>query len=309
MPIDLSGMNKKTLPKLHGKIAIGRKTASGWPEKLDHFIFTEPVDPKAKVAPLHKAMTEAMTKLYGPTPKEIRVVLPFDHMDEVFYTNFADYAGTSWTCKSEDGVVARRKLETGEMKEVPCNYETCEWRLRCKDKKGKTINTCKPHGLLTVFILDAPISGGAWRFTTQSYLSIHEIMQTLDMIMRIRGSLRGVEVLLKVRMDQKEIKDENGNTSKQNVPIVSIEVPVTMKALASGASTVYGDFNEIIAAVASTNALPNRQILKELANSLEAEESDGNAIDGEIVDETPQNTPSSQSSQPDGKPKSDEDYF
>jgi hypothetical protein len=308
MPIDLSGMGKKILPKLLGKIAIGRKTAAGYPEKLDHFIFTDPVDPKTKIATPHKVMTESMKELYGDKPREIRVVLPFHHIDEVFYTHFASYPSTSWDCKSDDGVTAIRKLESGEVKEVPCNYETCEWRWRINNKKQR-FTTCKPTGLLSVFILDAPVTGGVWRFTTHSYLSINEMLQTLQMIQSIRGSLQGVEVLLKVRMVQKEIKDDKGGTSKQNVPVVSLEVPYKMKALADGTGTVYGDFRQILSAVRTVNALPDRQILKELSTTLDSEQ----AIEDIIVESETSVSSTSEtdtsSFDSEGAPKDDVDLF
>jgi len=290
MSIDMTGMSRRFLPKLLGKIAIGRRNASGWPEKLDHFIFTHPFDPKLNAAPIHKEMTEASKILYpeavGPDgtfkPRKLKVVLPFHNIDEVFYTNFCNYVGKSgWNCKSEDGVTAVRKFENGEKKEVPCTHGTCEWKYT--NIKGKKTETCKATGLLSVMLLDAPVSGGLWRFSTRSSTSISEMLNTLQMLYQIRGSLMGLEVELKVRIVPMDTPKEGGGTQKQNVPVVSIELPHSWKALANGSGTVYGDFQQILAAAKSSHALPNRQIINELSTSM-IEDAVADAIDGEFTD-------------------------
>jgi len=298
MAIDMTGMGRRFLPKLLGKIAIGQKNASGWPEKLDYFIFTHPLDAKLKLAPRHKEMTSWATEFYKTDkPRTLKVVLPFHNVDEVFYTRFANYRGAKgWDCMSEDGVTAIRKFETGETKEVPCTHSTCEWKIT--KIKGKDTVTCKPTGLLSVMILDAPASGGLWRFSTRSANSVNEMLSTLQMLYQIRGSLMGLEVELNVRLVTMDAPDGNGGTTKQNVPIVSIVLPRSWKALANGDGTVYGDFREILTAAKSSHALPNRQILSELSDSLmdevAAETIDGDdvpptsaVIDGEMSTATP----------------------
>lgn len=291
MPIDMTGMSRTFLPKLLGKIAIGRKNASGYPEKLDYFIFTHPFDQKLNAAPVHKEMTSAMKELYPDAidkdsglfkPRTIKVVLPFHNIDEVFYTSFCNYVGKSgWNCKSEDGITATRKLDNGEKKEVPCVHSTCEWKYLVKN--GKKLETCKATGLLSVMILDAPLSGGLWRFSTRSSTSVNEMLSTLKMLYGIRGSLMGLEIELKVRIVSMDTPKEGGGTQKQNVPIVSIELPHSWKALANGSGTVYGDFRQIIEAAKTSHALPNRKIIDELSMSL-AEQEAGETIDDDTID-------------------------
>lgn len=287
MSIDMSGMSRNFLPKLLGKIAIGRKNASGWPEKVDYFLFTHPFDTKLNAAPIHKEMTTAMKALYPEAvdkeglfkPRSIKVVLPFHNVDEVFYTSFCNYTGKSYNCKSEDGITATRKLETGEKKEVPCVHGTCEWKYT--KVKDKMVETCKATGLLSVMILDGSTAGGFWRFATRSSTSTNEILSTLQMLYNIRGSLMGLEVELKVRVVSMDTPKEGGGTQKQNVPIVSIELPYSWKALANGSGTVYGDFQEILKAAKSTHALPNKALINELSMSL---------VDETVTDTTDEKT-------------------
>ena len=282
MAIDMTGMGRRFLPKLLGKIAIGRRSSAGWPEKLDYFIFTHPLDAKLNLAPPHKEMTEWATKFFSTDkPRTLKVVLPFHNIDEVFYTRFANYRGKKgWDCMSQDGVTATRKFDNGEKKEVPCTHSTCEWKMT--DIKGKMTETCKPTGLLSVMILDAPVSGGLWRFSTRSSNSVNEILNTLQMLYQVRGSLMGLEVDLNVRLVSMDAPNGKGGVEKQNVPIVSIVLPHSWKALANGSGTVYGDFREILSAAKSSHALPNRQILDELSTSL-TDEVAADAVDGEEV--------------------------
>ena len=103
MGLDLARLGRVMLPPVIGRIAIGEKDERGFPRKIDHFIFTHPVDPKTKIAEVDKIATEAMEAKFGPRPKKIRVTLPFDHPDEVFYTSLTNYRQKGWICKSEDG--------------------------------------------------------------------------------------------------------------------------------------------------------------------------------------------------------------
>lgn len=298
MGIDLSRTGKKILPKVDGRVTIGRRNAErGFPEKLDYFLFTHPTDRVKNMAMVNVEMTKIMTEKYGQKPKTIEVVFPFHHPDEVFYTSFTNWPNkTDWNCKSEDGHIAERKMPDGSCKQVECDYQNCKFRLT-KDNKGNPITTCKPIGILSFFILDAPMVGGIWRYTTRGETSINKIQKALDLIYNQRRfelpdgqivrSLMGLQVQLAVRIEPMMINTLKGK-EKQNVPVVSIELPISIKALANGSQTMYGDFKEIMTQAASQGALPNRQIVKELSTSElppAADEDDDQSpvIDGEIV--------------------------
>lgn len=289
MGLNFEKSGKNLLPPTDGRIAIGKKNERGIPQKLDYFIFTHQVDPKTDVAPVNTEMTSVMQGLYGKTPKEIKVVLPFHHPDEVFYTSFADWKGRKeWSCKSEDGNIAYRRQQNGSLEEVPCNYEECKYRIDSRNPYG---TTCKPNGILSVFILDAPVTGGVWKFRSNAWGSVSKIQKALQMMFSVRGSLQGLEVILSVHMEQQIVPDGKGGRQKQNVPVVEVKMPCSMRELAIGVGTVYGDFQEIRQMAKERGNLADRRVVQELANELSSPLSAEDDTDSSS-EETAQNTTS-----------------
>ena len=287
MGLNLDNSGKKLLPPTDGRIAIGKKNEKGFPTKLDYFLFTQQVDAKSDHAPVHGPMTEAMQKIYGDKPREIRVVLPFHHPDEVFFTSFCDWKGrTAWSCKSENGTTAVRRQSDGSMQEVVCDYDNCKYRLVGNDK-FKT--TCKPNGILSVWIMDAPVVGGVWKFRTNAWGSVSKIQKALELMFNIRKSLLGLEVLLSITMESQLVPDGKGGKSKQNVPVVQIKMPCTMRELADGVGTVYGDFKEIRDNGLRIGNLADRSVVQELSMELSTppsvydENEEGNPGDSETT--------------------------
>jgi hypothetical protein len=280
MGLNLEKSGKTLLPPTDGRIAIGRKNDKGFPTKLDYFIFTHPVDTKSDIAPIHVPMTEAMTKIYTAKPREIKVVLPFHHPDEVFFTSFADWKGRrEWSCKSEDGYTAVRRQPNGSLVEVPCDYENCKFRLISNNPFG---TTCRPNGILSVFILDAPVVGGVWKFRTNAWGSVSKIQKALEMMFNVRGSLRGLEVLLSVTMESQMVPDGKGGRQKQNVPVVQVKMPCSMRELALGAGTVYGDFKEIQEMARVRGNVADKAVTSELSMELSTPPSEADDNEEEI---------------------------
>lgn len=218
---------------VNGRISIGEKDSSrGFPKKLDYFRYTHEYNKQTKEAVLHTEMTKVMEEKYGKKHKCIEITLINDHPDEVFFTAFMNYPNNECNCKG-DGQTATRKIAEGESEEVNCDYDSCQFRL-LKTNKGIQ-NTCKPTGILTCIIPYAPISGGIWRFTTHSKMSIDKIMATLYNIFQIRGTLYGLKVNLKINIIQMKVEGK-----PQNIPTVEIEVPYSFDAIAEGAGTTIG---------------------------------------------------------------------
>ena len=266
---------------IQGRIAIGEKNKEkGYPMKLDHFVFTKPFDPKAKMAPKFPEMTAIIKQLYNTDkPKAIKVTLVDHHPDEVFYTDYMNYPGTKCNCKG-NGEKAMRSNDQGEKKEVICNYDTCAFRMTKTDKG--VINTCKPTGILTFMMPEAPVSGGLWKFTTHSIMSIGKIAGGLKNIYNIRKTLFGLQVVLKVTMVQINIKG-----STQNVPTVEIEVPFSWDSLAEGAGTTIGTLMEAQAKHMTLGYAPNPERLKEISMSAEVLGYDGSMENVSVVDVEP----------------------
>ena len=266
---------------IQGRVAIGeRNKERGFPQKLDYFIFTKPFDPKANLAPKFPEMTEIIKKGYKTDkPKAIKVTLVFDHPDEVFYTDYLNYPGKKCNCKG-NGDKAVRVNDQGDKKEVVCNYDACTFRMTKTDKG--VINTCKPTGILTFMIPESPISGGVWKFTTHSIMSIGKIAGALKTIYKVRKTLFGLQVILKVMMVQINIKG-----STQNVPTVEIEVPFSWDDLAEGAGTTIGTLMEAQAKHMTLGYAPNPERLKEISMSAEVLGYDGSMENVSVVDVEP----------------------
>jgi hypothetical protein len=272
---------------IQARLAIGEKHAEkGYPVKLDYFIATHPFDPKTKTAPRHKKLTEYFEATYKTAkPKFVDIVLIDHHYEEVFFTNYMNYPGTTCNCRG-DGETATRTNSEGVKSEVVCDYAKCEFRLT-KGSKG-IVNTCKPTGILTFIIPDAPMAGGVIKFSTHSIMSIGKINDALMNIYAIRGTLFGLKVRLKVTMVQVSI---GGKT--QNVPTVELEIPFSYNEIAEGAGTKIGTLMEAKAKHLAMGKLPDEKKMKEISIAAEKDayvEGDipsqvsDSTIDAEIVD-------------------------
>ena len=296
MGLNLDKSGKTLLPPTDGRIAIGKKNEKGFPTKLDYFIFTQQVDSKTDSAPIHMLMTDAMKKLYGEKPREIRVVLPFHHPDEVFYTSYADWKGKrEWSCKSSDGKIALRRQQNGSLVEVPCDYDNCKFRLVNNDP-SKT--TCKPNGILSVYILDAPVTGGVWKFRTNAWGSVSKMQQSLETIFNFRKSLLGLEVILSVTMESQMVPDGKGGRQKQNIPVVQVKLPCSIRELVEGGGTVYGDYKEIRALGIAKGNIADSAVTSELSMELSTPPSEtddneeGTSVDRDTNTQAPVDPPS-----------------
>jgi len=274
-----------------GRIAIGEKLTKQnkegktitFPAKLDYFIFTHPFDPKTGVAAKFPEMTKIMETKYGSKPKQVDVTFIDHHYDEVFYTNYINYTGKTPNCTG-DGCKAIRTDSQGNKTEVVCDYEHCEFR-QSKTAKG-IVNTCKPTGILTFLMPDAPVSGGVWRFVTHSYMSIGKISGALQNIFAYRKTLYMLQARLRVTMVQLLVKGQ-----AQNIPTVEVELPFSLPEIANGASTALGTLEEIKKQFNIIDkALPNPKRMQELSISSETLGYDGSndnnasVIDATIVD-------------------------
>jgi len=177
-----------------GKIKIGRKgetkTSSKGnqfrsPEKLDHFVITT-MDKENDDFVQDEAL---MTKLGrwdtfgGYHCREIPVRLPYDDPSLNFPTSYAYYDSAACKCRG-DGFIAL----TAEGETVECNPETCP---NVKDKR------CKPNGVLSLILDDAPRVGGVYKFRTTGWNSINNIFSSMEFIRGLtNGLLAGLPLML-----------------------------------------------------------------------------------------------------------------
>ena len=205
-----------------GKIKIGRKgevkTSSRGnqfrpPEKIDHFIVTTMEKTgNDDFAP----DTEIMRKL-GGNCKEIPVRLPYDDPSLNFPTSYAYYDSAACQCRG-DGVTAI--TSAGEC--IDCNPDTCP---NVKDKK------CKPNGVLSVILDDAPRVGGVYKFRTTGWNSINNIFSSMEFI---RGLTNGLLAFLPLSLT---LTPKNtvvpGTKTPTTIYMVNLEYRGSLKEMAT----------------------------------------------------------------------------
>lgn len=169
-----------------GKIKIGIKgeTRQGkngeyrLPTKIDHFIVTTMDKVNDDFAPDKYIMDKL-----GTTCREIPVRLPYDDPSLNFPTSYAYYDSAACKCRG-DGELA--VTSTGEV--IDCNPETCP---NVKDKK------CKPNGVLSLILDDAPRVGGVYKFRTTGWNSINNLFSSMEFIRGLtNGLLAGLPLML-----------------------------------------------------------------------------------------------------------------
>lgn len=266
---------------VQGRVAIGerRTSANGktFPAKTDYFVFSHPYDQKLGSAKKFPEMTEIMKKKYGTDkPKEIEIILMNDHPDEVFFSNYLKYKGSICDCHGNGQTAMRIVNDAGDKKEVECNYENCKYRL--VQTNNGLMNTCKPTGILTYIMPEAPVSGGVWKTVTHSLESIGRIMGALKKIYALRGTLTGLKVNLKVVIVPMKPK----GMATQNVPILELSLPFSWDELATGAGTTIGEFISMKNRP-TLSQKPDPKVMQELATACEKE---ATPVKTEVVKET-----------------------
>lgn len=140
-----------------GSIRIGEKTEKSIPKRLDYFTVHEDTHTT-------KEVVNQFNSIYK-NPKELRIKFLSETPLEI---NYLRYGKSGLLCKG-DGETASALVDK-QWKECQCSRE-CTHRG----------NECKLTGRLHFIIKDMNI-GGLWRFQTQSYTSIENIMATINFL-------------------------------------------------------------------------------------------------------------------------------
>lgn len=183
------------------------------PKKLDHFIITTTIRDKDTGNLLQdSSLMDNLEKDTDNKIREIKIRLPFDSIDKNFFTQYQAYSSRKCICRG-DGEKARRvgKLsfdkngkkiisEGDEIKEVPCDPETCPFLAA---------NMCKVSGILSAFIPESGIFGGVYKLRTHSYNAVASILGALEYISENTGGiLQNLPLKLKIL---KKTTDEHGD--------------------------------------------------------------------------------------------------
>ncbi|MGP8322460.1 MAG: recombination directionality factor [Methanosarcinaceae archaeon] len=209
------------LPRLaeFGGIKIGgkgeeRKGKSGQPYRLpvkyDHFVI------KTKQKDEHGDYTiDPIMKTWGfngtveDGPVELDIYLLYNDVAANFMTSYRQYKGGKCLC-SGNGIDAIKADGT----KIQCNTSTCP----IFDSKQ-----CKPNGILSVILKDAPTLGGVYKFRTTSIYSIQQILSSLHLIKSATGGYLA-NIPLKMTLTPKTVNPTASPTA-QTVYIVNIIFP------------------------------------------------------------------------------------
>ena len=211
-----------------GKIKIGMKGAVTEskrgnsfrpPKKLDHFIVTT----TRKTKDDDFEIDEEIMSILGDNCTEIPVMLLYDSPELNFLTSYAYYDSAKCQCRG-DGEIA----ETSDGKIKECDPDTCTYATQGK---------CKPNGILSVMLQDAPRVGGIWKFRTTGWNSIRNLMSSIKFIHDLTGGrLAGLNLVLTLH-EKTTLIPGTKNTTK--VQMVNLEYKGNLKQLLGEARDRY----------------------------------------------------------------------
>ncbi len=211
------------LPRL-GKIHLGVKhPEKGYPMKTDYFVF-----------PKEHPSRDALVKLFGEKPKELRILIPVEDEETWCSQYYRAYNMTQGLICKGDGEKALRmvddktgditssKTETVRLRDITCEGKNC---LVYKEKK------CKETMNLRFLIPEAP-GLGIWQIDTGSINSILNINSCAALI---RSAFKRISLIpLSLTLEPQEVNNpETGK--KQTVYVMNLRTNITIAELAGRA--------------------------------------------------------------------------
>ena len=229
--------------------------------------------------------------LYGTGPRVIGpIALLYNDPDLNLFTAYRCYAGRTCICKGNGLAAKRLDTESGEQRDVPCP---------CKNLTGKPA-TCKPNGIFSFLLPDAPLQG-VCKFRTTSYNSIRAIMGGMELVRSLsRGRLVGVPFYLRLNETQAQVQGK-----VQTIYYVSLECHDTMKDMWSQVLEYTKNESAHLLAVEQAETIARKQIAMDIDIVEDAdgdpdvdeyypeyeERADGSVVDkktGELVEAKPE---------------------
>ena len=218
-----------------GKIKIGKKgqvTTSRHgnqfrpPSKLDHFEITTTEKQNDDYVIDHAVMATL-----PDNPTQIPVMLLYDSPDLNFFTSYAYYDSAQCQCRG-DGEYAVKADGT----QIECNPETC---------KFATTGKCKPNGVLSVVLRNAPRVGGVYKFRTTGWNSIRNLMSSIEFIHGLTGGrLVGLPLMLTLQQKTTVIP---GTKTPTTIYHVNLEYMGTIEDLLNTAANRLATADQVAA--------------------------------------------------------------
>ena len=197
--------NIRRLPRL-GKIRLGEKALSKngnpYPKAVDYFVCPPEVQ-----------------AVYGEKPRTLDIMFPVNDPDTFFPQWYKRYgSSTGLVCKG-DGETAIMQGQDGEMQEIECIPDECEWYAKKHCRRLANLQ----------FLLPKVPGLGVWQIDTTSFYSIININSSLEMVQAVAGRVHMLPLQLVLK--PQEVAPDG---KKKTVYVLDLMTPVTMgKLLAS----------------------------------------------------------------------------
>lgn len=199
---------KRVIPRL-GKIRLGKmeptKDGKGTrPQNVDYFV----VPPE-------------VAAVFGEKPTKLDVVLPLEDMSLVFPQYLKRYTYSALACKGDGEKANETVVATGELKEIPCNPDLCQYY---QEKKCKSLASL-------MFLIPSVPGMGVWQMDTTSYYAMVGINNSLELIRMTLGRISGVPLELR-RVSKTIMTREKGKQVKRDIETVELQTTMTLAELA-----------------------------------------------------------------------------
>jgi hypothetical protein len=200
----------RRLPRL-GKIRLGEKalaqSGKGYPKSVDYFV----CPPEVRA-------------VYGEKPRVLDVAFPVEDKDVFFPQWYKRYGqSTGLICKGDGEMAVQANSETGEMQEIECCPDECEWYTKKHCRRLASLQ----------FMLPKVPGIGVYQIDTTSFYSIININSGVEMIRSVAGRIKMIP--LQLVLQPQEVQPEG--MKKKTVYIMNLIAPFTLqKLIAAGQS-------------------------------------------------------------------------
>lgn len=207
---------KRIIPRL-GKIRLGvmepTKDGKGTrPQNVNYFV----VPPE-------------VAAVFGEKPTKLDVVLPSEDVNVVFPQYLKRYTYSALACKGDGEKAMETVVATGELKEMPCNPDLCEYY---QTKKCKSLASL-------MFLIPSVPGMGVWQMDTTSYYGMVSINNSLELIRLMLGRIAGVPLELR-RVSKTIMTREKGKQVKRDIETIELQTTMTLAELARLPANMYG---------------------------------------------------------------------
>jgi len=193
----------RRLPRL-GKIRLGEKalaqSGKEYPKAVDYFVCPPEVQ-----------------AIYGEKPRVLDIAFPVEDRDIFFpqwYKRYGQSAGL--ICKGDGETAIQVDPETGEMEEIECCPDECQWYAKKHCRRLANLQ----------FLLPKVPGVGVYQIDTTSFYSITNLNSAIEMIRAVAGRIRMIP--LQLILKPQEVQPDG---KKKTVYVMDLVAPYTLQKL------------------------------------------------------------------------------